>query len=416
MRYQELYENLKDSENYKALPSHTAQQVLKLLDKNWKSFFKLIRQWKQHPEDFQKKPEPPKYKPKEGENLVIFTNQQCRIKHNKETDKAELWFPKQVLPPIVVNAQRVPTKINQVRVLPISKFKSYAYTVEIVYEKEVEDAQLDKSRMMAIDLGVRNTVTVVTNLGLRPFIVRGGVIKSINQYYNKQRSDLQAMNATYGIRRDTKHLQKLRRIRNNKITDLFHKLSRAIIQYAERWGIGTIVIGYNEGWKQRCNMGKKNNQNFAYIPFHKLVDQIQYKAALLSIAVVQIREDHTSKCSFLDKEPIEHHEKYVGQRGVSINGKVCRGLYKTKEGKIINADVNGAYNILRKAFPEAVTTDGIEGLGLVPYAVTFAALEQFANLNSPHKVLPEVTTADGIDGIGRQIEATEAGGSDDEII
>ncbi len=398
MRYDELYENLKDSENYKTLPAQSAQQVLKLLDKNWKSFFKSIRQWRLHPEDFLKKPEPPKYKPKDGEILVIFTNQQCRIKRNKETNKSELVFPKEVLPPVIVDGQRVPVKINQVRLIPLSKFKSYNYTIEIVYEKEIEDAQLHKDRIMAIDLGLRNIVTVVTNIGLRPFIVRGGVIKSINQYYNKQRAAFQQMNAIYGIKYETKHLQKLRRTRNNKINDLFHKLSRAIIQYCVRWGIGTIVIGYNEGWKQHCNMGKRNNQNFVNIPFNRFVNEIQYKAALLKLAVVQVHEDHTSKCSFLDNEPIEHHKEYVGQRGVYVNGKVCRGLFKTKEGKIINADVNGAFNILRRAFPEAVTTDGIEGLGLIPYAVKFAALEQFANLNLPQKALPEVATADGIDG------------------
>lgn len=132
----------------------------------------------------------------------------------------------------------------------------------------------------------------------------------------------------------------------------------------------------------------------------------------MSITVVQVNEDHTSKCSFLDKESIEHHETYMGKRGVYIDGKICRGLFKTAGGKVINADVNGAYNIMKKAFPEAVKTDGIEGLGLVPYAVKFAELEQLANLKSTFKVLPEVTTADGIEAK----QATDATGSDDERI
>jgi len=404
MRYYELYKNLKDSENYKALPAPSAQWVLKLLDKSWKSYFITHKDWKVHPEKYFEEPQPPKYKPKDGENLLTFTNQQCRIKYNTTTNKFELVFPKKVLPPVVVNPERVPLGINQVRLLPLSKFKSYSYTVEIVYEREVEDAQLDPTRMIAIDLGLRNTVTVVNNIGLRPFIVRGGLIKSINQFYNKRKAELQQVNATYDINRETKRLQQLRRTRNNKINDLFHKLSRAIIEYCVQYGIGTIVIGYNEGWKQNCNMGKRNNQNFVNIPFHQLVNQLQYKADLLSIAVVQVNEDHTSKCSFLDKESIEHHEAYVGQRGVYVNGTVCRGLFKTQTGKIINADVNGAYNILRKAFPEAVNTDGIEGLGLVPYAVKFAELEQLANLKSTHKVLPEVTNADGIE-VSRETDA-----------
>lgn len=412
MRYEELYKKLKDNDNYKALPAPSAQWVLKLLDKNWKSHFVTHKDWKVHPEKYPKEPQPPKYKPKDGENLVVFTNQQCRIKYNKTSNKFELLFPKKVLPPIVVNMDRIPLEINQVRLLPLSKFKSYFYTVEIVYEKAVADARLDRTRMIAIDLGLRNTVTVVNNIGLRPFIVCGGLVKSINQFYNKRNAELQQMNATYGIKRETRRLQRLRRTRNNKINDLFHKLSRAIIQYCEQHGIGTIVVGYNEGWKQHCNMGKRNNQNFVNVPFQRLVSQLCYKAELLSIAVVQVNADHTSKCSFLDNEAIEYHETYVGQRGVYINGTVCRGLFKTQTGKVINADVNGAYNILRKAFPEAVNTDGIEGLGLVPYAVKFAELEQLANLNPTEKVLPEVTNADGIEAS----RETDTEGSYDEKI
>ena len=133
----------------------------------------------------------------------------------------------------------------------------------------------------------------------------------------------------------------------------------------------------------------------------------------MSITVVEVNEAHTSKCSFLDNEPIEHHETYMGQRGVYINGIVCRGLFRTHGGQVINADVNGALNILRKAFPEAVKTDGIEGLGLVPYTVKFAELEQLANPKSTHKVLPEVTNADGIE-VSRETDAI--GSSHEKII
>jgi hypothetical protein len=138
-------------------------------------------------------------------------------------------------------------------------------------------------------------------------------------------------------------------------------------------------------------MGRKNNQNFENIPFHRLIDQIQYKAELLGIAVEKTNEDHTSKCSFLDNEPIEHQDAYLGTRGVyqskrnGGNGKVSHGLFKTKTGLIINSDVNGAYNILRKALPKAISADRIEGHGLVPYSVKFADLKQLANLKSTVK-------------------------------
>jgi len=152
-------------------------------------------------------------------------------------------------------------------------------------------------------------------------------------------------------------------------------------------------------------MGKRNNQNFVNIPFHRLVSQIQYKAELVGIDVVKINEDHTSKCSFLDNEPIEHHDMYVGTRGVyrskaeGGNGKVSHGLFKTATGKIINSDVNGAYNILRKAFPKAIAADGIGGLGLVPYSVKFAELNNLTNLKSTAKHSRK-QNADGIEVSG----------------
>jgi len=207
---------------------------------------------------------------------------------------------------------------------------------------------------------------------------------------------------------ETHRLQRLNRIRNNRVTDLFHKISRALINYCVAYQLGTIVIGYNAGWKQRCNMGKTNNQNFVEIPFRKLVQQLRYKAALLGIRVMLVEETHTSKCSFVDHEPIEHHDLYLGRRGVynPETGKVMRGLFKTKAGPIINSDINGAYNILRKAFPEVVSADRIEGLGLVPYSLRLKELNQLTelnqlnNLNSSVEALPEAGPADGIEVSG----------------
>lgn len=374
MRYRELDKVLKGSENYQTLPAQTAQQVLKVVDTNWKSFFKAIKDWKVNPEKYFKKPEPPKYKPKEGENLVVFTNQQCKIKDGV------LWFPKKAnLDEISVNTRRV-TELNQVRILP----RGLYYTVEIVYERKIEDYHLPRDRIIAIDLGLNNVVAVVNNVGLRPFVIKGGAIKSINQYYNKRRAELQSLKEQQGVKQETKRLQRLTRKRNNMITDLFHKISRALINYCLAYRIGVITIGYNALWKQKCNMGKRNNQNFISIPFQTLIQQIQYKAALIGIAMVHVEEAHTSKCSFVDNEAIERHNPYVGQRGVynPETKKLMRGLFKTQEGKVINSDINGAYNILRKAFPKAITADGIEGLGLVPYSVKLAELNQWRNLNT----------------------------------
>jgi len=151
--------------------------------------------------------------------------------------------------------------------------------------------------------------------------------------------------------------------RNQKIKDLFHKLSRQIIAWCIEDDIGTLVIGYNKNWKQDVNLGKRNNQTFVTIPFYQLVNQISYKAEEEGIQVITQEESYTSRCSFLDLEPIEKHQKYKGQR-------ISRGLFKSSDGTIINADVNAAYNILRKAISNALSpwerADGIEGIGLCP--------------------------------------------------
>jgi putative transposase len=123
--------------------------------------------------------------------------------------------------------------------------------------------------------------------------------------------------------------------------------------------IGRILIGYNPNWKQRINLGKKNNQNFVALPFLTLLHQIRYKGELVGIIVDIVNEDYTSKCSFLDNEPIIKHKSYVGLR-------TTRGLFKSRNEQIINADCNGAYNIVRKAIPNAFGADGIEGVGLHP--------------------------------------------------
>lgn len=166
-----------------------------------------------------------------------------------------------------------------------------------------------------------------------------------------------------GIDTETRRLQELTRKRNNKICDIFHKISREVISYCIENDFGTIIIGYNRTWKQKITIGKRNNQTFVQIPFFKLVSQIKYKSELVGINVILEPESYTSKCSFLDHEPIEKRKSYQGKR-------ISRGLFKSQKGIIINADANGAYNILKKAVPEAFSADGIEGVGLHPYSIT----------------------------------------------
>ena len=344
IRYNELYKLLNESENYRALPSQTAQQILKIVDRNWKSFFNAMNAWKEHPERFNERPRPPKYKKKDGIFMLVFTNQQVKIKEGL------LIFPK------IVGLRlhtRIKEGIKEVRIIP----KGVGYVVEIVYEKEVNVVERDKSRIAGIDLGLRNLVTIANNIGEEPIVVKGGVAKSINQFYNKEMARLQSIYAKQGIK-TSKRLKKLSAKRERKLGDFLHKVSKFVAEWCAKRNIGRLVIGYNKEWKQEANLGKRNNQNFVQIPFRTLIQQIKYKAEERGIEVILVEEDHTSKCSFLDNEPIEHRDEYAGRR--------IRGLFKTERGTIINADVNAAYNIIRKAIPEAFEADGIEGVGLHP--------------------------------------------------
>ncbi len=351
MRYRDLYILLKNTVAYKNLPAQTAQQVLRLLDQNWKAFFKAFKDWRSHPCKYLGRPQLPRYKPKNGESIVIFTNQQCHIRNQF------IVFPKKTqLLPIKT---RITGRFCQIRLLPWGNH----YILEIIYEKISVDHKLNPRRVISIDLGLNNLVTVVNNAGLAPWRVKGGCVKSINQYYNRIRAKLHSLLDKRGLVRSTRRLQRLLRKRRNKITDVFHKVSRQLIEYCLTNDFGRIVIGYNETWKQCIGLGQRTNQNFVNVPFLRLVRQIQYKAALVGIEVMSVEENFTSKVSFLDDEPIRHHQTYRGQR-------VTRGLFQSSTGRILNADVNGAYNIGRKAVPKAFTADGIEGVGLHPYSVT----------------------------------------------
>ncbi len=350
IRYNSLYHILKTSDNYHQLPAQTAQQTLRILDRSWKSFFIAIKEWKKDKSKFKGRPKPLGYKPKNGEFMLVFTNQQVKLKDNILT------FPKKVgfeLKTRLLNK----IDIREVRIIP----KGVGYMLEIVYKKIINPKPMNKDNIIAIDLGVRNLITMASNIGKNPIIVKGGVVKSINQYYNKERARILSTYDRQGIKTGKK-IQKLTLKRNQKIRDYFHKISRKIIDYCVFHKIGTIVIGYNPSWKQNCNLNKRNNQNFVTIPFHRLLTQLEYKAEEQGILLIRQEESYTSKCSFLDNEPIKKNKNYLGRR-------IARGLFLSQTTTIINADVNGAYNILKKAFPNAIKTikaDRIEDVGLHP--------------------------------------------------
>jgi IS605 OrfB family transposase len=343
-----LDKTLKESENYKSLPAQTAQQILMLLDKAWQSFFKTIKAWKIEPEKFYARPRIPGYKKKDGEHILVFTNQQARLKDG---------FLK--LPKVVGLSlkTRIESGLKEVRIIP----RGAGYLLEIIYEKVIKVMTRNKERIVGIDVGVRNLITMVNNIGELPIVVKGGVAKSINQFYNKEKARVQSVYSLQGIETGMK-MKKLALKHERKIDDFFHKVTWFVVDWCVEHEIGLIVIGYNENWKQEVELGKRNNQTFAQLPFSKLIQQIAYKAEEKGIEIRKQDESHTSKCSFIDNEPIEHRAEYVGRRK-------SRGLFRSAMGILINADVNAGYNIVRKAVPEAFAraeADGIEGVGLHP--------------------------------------------------
>jgi putative transposase len=343
--YEEMDKRMKSHEAYKALPAKVAQQVLKLLDKNWKAFREGLAAWYEDPSKFLGRPCLPKYKNKQqGRNILIYTLQAI----SKKALKRGLICPS-MLPITVQTKQR---KVDQVRIVPR---KGY-YVVEVVYERKESPALVDPALVASIDIGLNNLATLTSNKkGFIPRIVNGRPLKSLNQYYNKHRAFLQSK---LGMTGTSKQIERLTAKRTRKITHYSHTHSRRVIDLLVEEGIGTLVIGKNARWKQEINLGKRTNQNFVQIPHARFIDMLCYKAKLLGIEVILQEESHTSKCSFLDAEPIGHQETYAGKR-------VARGLFRASTGRRINADVNGSYNILRKAIPDSFR-QGIEGVVVRP--------------------------------------------------
>lgn len=362
LRYEELDKILKtdlEFDDYRQMPTaQSAQQILKLLDKNWQSFFKAIKDWSKNRDRYLGRPKLPKYKPKNGKQILVLTNQNVKLKEGL------LYFPKSfkgftVKPKFVEKENLV--SFQQVRFIPDYK----SFVLELVYNIEISDTTLsDNGRYLSVDIGLDNLATVVNNKGLKPFVINGKGLKSINKYYNKQVSHYREVAKRMNDRDYTNRMDLLTRKRNHKIDDYMHKASKYLIDYAIENNFNTIVIGKNKGWKQKSSMSKQVNQSFVGIPHMKFIQMVQYKAQNIGINVILTEESYTSGTSFLDNEvPIK--ENYDKSR------RVYRGLFVSNKGIKINADVNGAYQIMRKVFPN-MKTDGIEGVALHPIRVSVA--------------------------------------------
>lgn len=326
--YVQIDKIFKDTNNadYRSLPSQTAQQTMRMVDSNFKSFFKLLKM-KQNGK-YNKNIQIPKYLNKEGYFTLSYTNQQLGRRLLSGTIK---------LPFSDISFHTNKTNIKLVRFIPHSSY----IVMEVVYEVKDKDLLYDNNRYAGIDLGINNLATITSNIS-QSYIVNGRPVKSINQYYNKVKSNLQSK---LKDKRTSKKIQKLTFKRNCKIKDYFHKSTSYIVNQLVSNSINTVVIGQNKDWKQDINIGTKNNQSFTSIPHNMFTNMLKYKCRLKGINVVCVEESYTSKSSFLDSDNIPS----LKDKKVNFSGqRIKRGLYRSRNGSIINADVNGSFNILRR--------------------------------------------------------------------
>jgi putative transposase len=339
LNYHEVQKRMQSHEAYKALPAKVSQQILMVLDRNWISFFEALKAYEQDPSKFLGRPALPKYKDKsEGRNILVYTIQAI----SKKGLKRGLVEPS-MLPISVQTKQR---DIDQVRIIPR---KGY-YVVEVVYEQAMKQAPVNPAYYAGIDIGMNNLVALTSNKpGFQSVVVNGRPVKSTNQFYNKRKAELQQKLGHTGT---TKRMECITNKRNRRIDQYMHTASKRIIDVLVKEGIGVLCIGKNDAWKQNSEMSKRTNQNFVNIPHARFIAMLTYKAELIGIRVKVTEESYTSKASLLDLDPLPVRKN--GDEKHTFSGKrVKRGLYRASNGRSINADINGAGNIIRKVAPDA---------------------------------------------------------------
>lgn len=322
-----------NNEDYRALPSKVAKHTQMLVEHNFKSFFELLKLKAKG--KYNKPVKIPKYlNKKTGRQVVHYEKGAISFK--------EQGYIKLSKTNIKIKTNLTKDKVQFVRLVP----KNNHIIIEIGYnviEKEI----IQNNNILAIDIGVNNIASCVTTNGEK-FLINGKPLKYINHNYNKRIADIQSKLKLTHNKNKSRYKSNITNKRNNRINDYLHKITTYIVNQAVSNHIGTIVVGYNKEWKQDTNIGSTNNQNFVNIPFYKFISMLDYKCKLKGIIFKRITEEYTSKCSFVDDEEIVKHTTYAGRR-------INRELFKTKKGIIINADVNGAYNILKKYMKENAT-------------------------------------------------------------
>ncbi len=361
--YAAVFHRLKHHEAYCALPRKVSNSILIQVHRNWIAFFKQMDAYREDASKFLGRPHIPGYKDKEkGRYMLIYDKQAIGKRAFKKTGR--------IVPSgldIEIETKVPWEALDQVRILPHGS----SYVVEVVYQKAPQRAPVDPKLIAAIDLGVDQLAAMTsTKPGFRPVLVNGRPLKDLNHYYNQQRALHQSRLARLH-RKSSRRLDRITTKRNRRVNAYLHAASRRIIDLLVAEGIGTLVIGKNRLWKQGVEIGKHNNQQFVQIPHARFIDLLTYKAQLVGVSVLVQEESYTSKASFLDLDPIPTYDPHGRERPVFSGKRESRGLYRSKKGRRIQADVNGSYNILRKAFPNAfpeslLTEQGIVGPAVAP--------------------------------------------------
>lgn len=358
LRYESNYHELKNSENYRLLNSNMAQQTLKDVDSMFKSFFALIKLAKGGKYSF-KNIRLPNYLPKNGySNLIIG---QIRVKDNNvltipysNTFKEKYETRVQIKIPKVLENK----KIKEIRIIP--KFNARFFEIQYTYEIQEENIELNTNNALAIDLGVNNLCTCVTNTG-KSFIIDGRKLKSINQFFNKQNARLQSIKDKQNIKSQTKQQYLISNKRKNRVDDYINKTCRYIINYCLSSDIGILVVGYNTSFQSKANLGKRNNQVFTQLPFGKIREKLEYLCKRYNISYILQEESYTSKASFFDNDELPVYNADNPQTYEFSGKRIKRGLYQTKNNYLFNADCSGALNILRKSKAVDLTILGCRG-------------------------------------------------------
>ncbi len=343
---------------YKSLPAQISQQLIKKLHKDYSSFFALLK--KKQNKDYDKQIDTPKFKRKDARKELIYTKSKTSgsfifkdgwiyITVSEDLNKGRLKLCKV---PKYLKDKDFDSEIKYIEIVP----KLDYYELHIKYEVEADTQNKLNSNWCSIDLGLNNLCTVTSNAH-KPYLINGRAIKSINQKYNKMIAKTKSATKKSQNANTSKKIRQLYNKRGNKLNNEIHKISDFIVKSVLEKKIDYVVIGYNKEWKQNINLGKRNNQNFVQIPFHKILNHLTYKLQLNGIEIHLQEESYTSKCSYFDNEEIKKHETYKGNRNK-------RGLFITSTGIRINADVNGSLNIHRKFIAKAANDVPKESVGM----------------------------------------------------